>query len=137
MKLLLYLCFCYTILAAEVDDDLSVGHDEDSDICEESMFGCCDNSTIPSHGPHGEGCCLMEDGGCCPDHLQIHDNICDCDQSPLGCCPDGVTSRWSLEEDGCGCRHTTFGCCQDQYTMASGKVTPTSNLHKLVCSCRS
>ena len=121
MKLLLYCCFCYILWAADADDPLEV-EDNDTSSCEESMFGCCPNSTLPSHGPHGEGCCLMEDDGCCPDHLQIHDNMCHCDQSPLGCCPDGVTSRWSLEEDGCGCQHTTFGCCQDQYTTASGKL---------------
>ena len=97
--------------------------------CEESLFGCCADSSLPAHGPHQAGCCLQEGGeggGCCPDFQRVRSpgEECGCEGSMFGCCPDGVTARWDEEDGGCGCKHTTFGCCEDQFTTASGKDNP-------------
>ena len=35
--------------------------------------GCCPNSTAPAHGPRAEGCCLLDQAGCCPDFLRPGD----------------------------------------------------------------
>ena len=104
--------------------------------CKNTVFGCCSsNSSLPAHGSHGEGCCL--ESGCCQDYQQSSSNSsCLCQDSALGCCPDGVTSRWSRDDDGCGCRYSMFGCCQDQHTAAQGRTVENIALQLYSCYLR-
>ena len=74
--------------------------------CEDSLFGCCPSSSLPAHGPDHVGCCLEGgDGACCPDYQRSQgpgedgEEDCHCETSRFGCCPDGLTARWT-EDDG-------------------------------------
>ena len=134
----------------EVEEDGSGGGSGGSGemtTCEDSLFGCCPDSSLPAHGPDHVGCCLEGEGGCCPDYQRSPGSgeDCGCESSRFGCCPDEVTARWTEDDGGkysvttavgssdsvrnvagCGCKHTTFGCCQDQFTTAAGEITKQS-----------
>jgi len=94
---------------------------EEEPACLDSLFGCCQNSSWPAHGPSEEGCCLNTTEGCCPDFIRPREEGCDCSETVFGCCLDGVTTKLGEGADnGCGCKESEHGCCQDQYTIALG-----------------
>lgn len=43
---------------------------------------------------------------------------CRCEDSELGCCPDGKTTK--PKDGNCTCDSTTYGCCLDGVTEAKG-----------------
>nr|XP_027227919.1 papilin-like [Penaeus vannamei] len=98
--------------------------------CEGS--GPCDDTTwCPHHPPpleseweweNGEGCCLSNEFGCCPDNIReakgpFHQG-CGCEFSAYGCCPDNETVARGPNNEGCGCQYTPHGCCPDNHTPA-------------------
>jgi len=93
---------------------------EETPLCQGTDFGCCPDSSLPAHGPLGEGCCLGSLEGCCPDFIRLKEDGCSCEESLHGCCSDGVTARLGEGVGGCGCKESEHGCCQDQYTAALG-----------------
>lgn len=88
---------------------------EEEPACLDTMFGCCQNSSWPAHGPSEEGCCLNSTEGCCPDFIRQREGGCDCSESTFGCCLDGITTKLGDGADsGCGCQESEHGCCQVQ-----------------------
>ena len=86
---------------------------EEELACLDSLFGCCQNSSWPAHGPSEEGCCLNTTEGCCPDFIRPREEGCDCSETAFGCCLDGVTTKLGEGADnGCGCKESEHGCCQ-------------------------
>ena len=94
-----------------------VGCEEGSgSVCEDYLFGCCDDGVTRAQGPNKEGCSENEiDTGCAASYY--------------GCCPDGVKPATGPAYQGCPgvlphvpktCVNSLYGCCQDGQTAARG-----------------
>ena len=112
---------------------------EEEPACLDTMFGCCQNSSWPAHGPSEEGCCLNSTEGCCPDFIRQREGGCDCSESTFGCCLDGITTKLGEGADsGCGCKESEHGCCQVDFlfyiVLPSALARTNTHMHLVLIS---